>query len=72
MKTIELFLNDGSTLQLQEDGCWFYFTEDGPEMMKLVVQPVESNYAYSHGGTKYREAMEVIAQYKEVQGWGGV
>jgi hypothetical protein len=70
MKTIELYLNDGSTIHLLEDGCWFYFTEDGPDMMKLVVPPVESNYSYSHGGAKYREAMEVIAKHKEVEGWG--
>ena len=70
MKTIELFLNDGTSLHLLEDGFWFYFTEDGPDMMKLVVHPNESNYSYSHGGTKYREACEVIAKHKEVEGWG--
>jgi hypothetical protein len=71
MKTIQLCLNDGSTINLQEDGFWFYFTEDGPDSMKLVVPADESNYSYSHCGAKYREAIEVIAQWKEAEGWGG-
>lgn len=72
MKTTELFLNDGSTIHLQDDGCWFYFDKDGPDMMKLVVPCNESNYTYAHGGARYREAIEVIAKWKEAQGWGGV
>ena len=57
---------------LTEDGCWFYFESDGPDMMKLAVPASESNYAYSHGGHRYREAVEVIAGWKDSHGWGGV
>lgn len=67
MKTIELFLNDCSAIYLHDDGCFFFFADDGPGMVRLVVQPRESNYAYSHGGAKYREAMEIIAKYEEDQ-----
>lgn len=70
MKTTELYLNDGSTIHLQDDGDWFYFTEDGADEMRPVVEPDEEIYAYSHGGTKYREAMQLIAKHKEVEGRG--
>ena len=80
MKTTELLLksvilsDDDKTIEsvhVTEDGCWFYFDSDGPDMMKLVVPPDESNYTYSHGGELFREVMEVIHEWKESTGFGG-
>ena len=53
------------------DGCWFeYADEDDAENMHPVVQPDEAIYAYSHGGVRYRAAIEAIATWKESSGWG--
>ena len=80
MKTTELLLksvvlsDDEKSIEsvhVTEDGCWFYFDSDGPDMMKLVVPPDESNYTYSNGGKLFREAMEVIYGWKEDTGFGG-
>ncbi len=79
MKTIELLLNSVilsddeksiESVHVTEDGCWFYFESDGPDMMKPVVPPDESNYTYSHGGKLFREAMDVIHEWKESTGFG--
>ncbi len=79
MKTIELLLNSVilsddeksiESVHVTEDGCWFYFESDGPDMMKLVVPPDESNYTYSHGGELFRDAMDVIHEWKESTGFG--
>lgn len=79
MKTIELLLksvilsDDEKSIEsvhVSEDGCWFYFESEGPDSMKLVVSPDESNYSYSHGGKLFREAMEVIHEWKESTGFG--
>lgn len=56
------------TVYLSADGCWFRFYREST--MRPVVQPDESVYAYSHGGAKYRAAVEVIADWKSQQGWG--
>lgn len=79
MKTIELNLKSVvlgkmrtliESIHVTEDGCWFYFDSDGPDMMKLVVPPDESNYTYSHGGKLFREAIDVIHEWKESTGFG--
>ena len=79
MKTTELLLksvilsDDENTIEsvhVTDDGCWFYFESEGPDMMKLVVPPDESNYTYSHGGKLFCEAMDVIHEWKESAGFG--
>ena len=53
------------------DGCWFEYADaDDAENMHPVVQPDEAVYAYSHGGVRYRAAIEAIATWKESSGWG--
>ncbi len=37
---------------------------------KVDVSPDESNYTYSHGGKLFREAMDVIREWKESAGFG--
>lgn len=69
MNTIKIKLADES-IYLTEDGCWFYFESDGADMMKLAAPAIESNYAYSHGGKRYQEALRAIAEWKERHGWG--
>ncbi len=63
--------NNEMTVYLTEDGAWFQFSEDGEgEPMRLVVSPDESIYSYSHGGARYRAAIEMIAKWKEENDWG--
>jgi hypothetical protein len=56
------------TLRLFDDGYWFFYPDSPNQYM--AVEPDESNYAFSHGGTKYRAACEAIYEWKKATGWG--
>lgn len=70
MKRIE---TEAGPVVMTPDGCWFQFeSDDDGGVMRLIVQPDESDYAYSHGGRNYRAAIRAIAGWKEANGWEGV